>query len=156
MNTDIKFTANDKADLHRYELCQGDSLKISARVPVTSFSSEPLPVVKFFAIDTVTPEEASQTIGPKDFTVTLNETLTTIDLKIVLAPGDTSSLILDSSLGRIQGLQQNEPRYSQPAKRFFYEIQVTGLGVNRSYQGHLIVYTDFIKLNTSGTLPGLT
>jgi len=52
-------------------------------------------------------------------------------------------------------MQKNDPKYYQPAKRFFYEIQVTGFGLNRSYQGYIILFTDFIKLNTAGTLPGL-
>lgn len=155
MLDNVVFSANDSPMSGQLSMIQGDSLKLSARIPLTSFSAAVLPVVRFFAIDVPNPAQSSQSIGPKNFTVTSNLTLTTADLLLVLAPADTETLILDSNLGILLGLSLDDPRYYQAAKRFNWEIQMTGLAVNKSWQGTLVVATDFFKTNSSGTLPGL-
>ncbi len=108
------------------------------------------------AIDSLTPAQSVQAIGPKNFTVTLNTTLTTADLFLVLAPQDTETLILDQNLGQILELSRSDATWFQPAKKLFLEIQLTGLNVNKTWQGDLIIKGDLFKTNTAGTLPGLT
>ena len=153
----IKFSVNDRiSELRNLETIQGDTLKISARIPLTSLASQVLPVARFVAFDALDPAQSSQTIGPKNFTVSLNETLTTADLSLVLAPADTEDLILDSNLGSILKLHPADFRYYQPAKKLFLEIQLTALGVNKTWQGDLTVKGDLFKTNTAGTLPGLS
>ena len=156
MLENVIWKANDTQNIQSLVLTQGDSLKISGRIPLTSLSSEVLPVVNFLAIDKPNPTTATQTIGPKAFTVTLNSTLTTADVSLILAPTDTSALILDEALGMLLGLQPSDSRYFQPAKKFFFEIQLTALYVNKSWQGSLIIQSDFLRTNIYGTLPGLT
>ena len=107
------------------------------------------------AIDSLNPAESVQAIGPKNFTVTLNTTLTTADLSLILAPQDTESLMLDQNLGQILGMSQGDPTWYQPAKKLFLEIQLTGLAVNKTWQGDLTIKGDLFKTNTAGTLPGL-
>jgi hypothetical protein len=137
-------------------MIQGDTLKFSARIPMTSFSAQTLPVVRLLLIDSLNPAESVQTIGPKNFTVTLNTTLTTADLSLILAPADTETLILDQNLGQILGMNQGDPTWYQPAKKLFLEIQLTGLAINKTWQGDLTIKGDLFKTNTAGTLPGLT
>ena len=152
----VKFSVNDRpSELRGLEMIQGDTLKISARIPLTSLTSQVLPVARFVAFDALDPAQSSQTIGPKNFTVTLNSTLTTADLSLILVPADTESLILNSSLGSILGLPPADFRYYQPAKKLFLEIQLTALGVNKTWQGDLLIKGDLFKTNTFGTLPGL-
>ena len=153
----VKFSVNDKpSELRNLVMIQGDTLKFSARIPMTSFSAQTLPVVRLLLIDSLNPAEAVQTIGPKSFTVTLNTTLTTADLSLILAPADTETLILDQNLGQILGMSQGDPTWYQPAKKLFLEIQLTGLSVNKTWQGDLIIKSDLFKTNNAGTLPGLT
>jgi hypothetical protein len=137
-------------------MIQGDTLKFSARIPLTSFSAQTLPVVRLLTLDSLNPAESVQTIGPKNFTVTLNTTLTTADLSLVLAPQDTETLILDQNLGQVLELPRSDAIWFQPAKKLFLEIQLTGLNVNKTWQGDLIVKGDLFKTNIFGTLPGLT
>ena len=152
----VKFSVNDKpSELRSLIMIQGDSLKFSARIPLTSFSAQTLPVVRLLAIDSLHPAESVQAIGPKNFTVTLNTTLTTADLSLILAPQDTESLMLDQNLGQILGMSQGDPTWYQPAKKLFLEIQLTGLAVNKTWQGDLTIKGDLFKTNTAGTLPGL-
>jgi hypothetical protein len=153
----VKFSVNDKpSELRNLVMIQGDSLKFSARIPLTSFSAQTLPVVRLLLIDSLNPAQSVQSFGPKSFLVTLNTTLTTADLSLVLAPQDTETLILDQSLGQILGINQGDPTWYQPAKRLFLEIQLTGLAVNKTWQGDLTVKGDLFKINTAGTLPGLS
>ena len=84
-----------------------------------------------------------------------NATLTTADLSLFLTPQDTELLILDQKLGQVLGIGQDDPGWYQPAKKLFLEIQLTGLAVNKTWQGDLIVKGDLFKTNTAGTLPGL-
>lgn len=152
----VKFSVNDKpSELRSLIMIQGDSLKFSARIPLTSFSAQTLPVVRLLAIDSLNPAESVQAIGPKNFTVTLNTTLTTADLSLILAPQDTESLMLDQNLGQILGMSQGDLTWYQPAKKLFLEIQLTGLAVNKTWQGDLTIKGDLFKTNTAGTLPGL-
>ncbi|MEG4149016.1 hypothetical protein [Microcoleus sp. Pol12B5] len=153
----VKFSVNDKpSELRNLVMIQGDTLKFSARIPMTSFSAQTLPIVRLLLIDSLNPAESVQTIGPKNFTVTLNTTLTTADLSLVLAPADTETLILDQNLGQILGISQGDPTWYQPAKKMFLEIQLTGLSVNKTWQGDLTIKGDLFKTNVAGTLPGLT
>jgi hypothetical protein len=153
----VKFSVNDKpSELRNLVMIQGDTLKFSARMPLTSFSAQILPVVWLLAIDSLNPAESMQSIGPKNFTVTLNTTLTTADLSLVLAPQDTETLILDQNLGQVLELPRSDATWFQPAKKLFLEIQLTGLNINKSWQGDLIVKGDLFKTNIFGTLPGLT
>ena len=152
----VKFSVNDKpSELRNLVIIQGDTLKFSARIPLTSFSAQTLPVVRLLALDSLTPAQSVQSIGPKNFVVTLNATLTTADLSLILTPQDTETLILDQNLGQVLGMGQNDPSWYQPAKKLFLEIQLTGLAVNKTWQGDLIVKGDLFKTNTAGTLPGL-
>lgn len=153
----VKFSVNDKpSELLNLAMIQGDTLKLSARIPLTSFSAQTLPVVRLLAIDSLTPAQSVQSIGPKNFAVTLNTTLTTADLSLVLAPQDTETLVLDQNLGQILELSRSDATWYQPAKKLFLEIQLTGLNVNKTWQGDLVVKGDLFKTNTAGTLPGLT
>ena len=153
----VKFSINDKpSELRNLVMIQGDSLKFSARIPLTSFLAQTLPVVRLLLIDSLNPAQSVQSIGPKNFTVTLNTTLTTADLSLILAPADTETLILDQNLGQILGMSRGDPTWYQPAKKMFLEIQLTGLSVNKTWQGDLIIKGDLFKTNTAGTLPGLT
>ena len=153
----VKFSVNDKpSELRNLVMIQGDTLKFSARIPLTSFSAQTLPVVRLLAIDSLNPAESVQTIGPKNFAVMLNTTLTTADLSLVLAPQDTETLILDQNLGQVLELSRSDSAWFQPAKKLFLEIQLTGLNVNKSWQGDLIIKGDLFKTNIFGTLPGLT
>ena len=152
----VRFSVDDKpSELRNLVMIQGDTLKFSARIPLTSFSAQTLPVVRLLALDSLTPAQSAQSIGPKNFVVTLNTTLTTADLSLILAPQDTETLILDQNLGQVLGMGQNDPSWYQPAKKLFLEIQLTGLAVNKTWQGDLIVKGDLFKTNTAGTLPGL-
>lgn len=152
----VRFSVNDKpSELRNLVMIQGDTLKFSARIPLTSFSAQTLPVVRLLALDSLTPAQSVQLIGPKNFVVTLNATLTTADLSLILTPQDTETLILDQNLGQVLGMGQNDPSWYQPAKKLFLEIQLTGLAVNKTWQGDLIVKGDLFKTNTAGTLPGL-
>ena len=152
----VKFSVNDKpSELRNLVMIQGDTLKFSARIPLTSFSAQTLPVVRLLALDSLTPAQSAQSIGPKNFVVTLNATLTTADLSLFLTPQDTELLILDQKLGQVLGIGQDDPGWYQPAKKLFLEIQLTGLAVNKTWQGDLIVKGDLFKTNTAGTLPGL-
>lgn len=153
----VKFSVNDKpSELRNLVMIQGDTLRFSARIPMTSFSAQTLPVVRLLLIDSLNPAESVQTIGPKNFVVTFNTTLTTADLSLILAPADTETLILDQNLGQILGMSQGDPTWYQPAKKLFLEIQLTGLSVNKTWQGDLTIKGDLFKTNTAGTLPGLT
>lgn len=153
----VKFSVNDKpSELRNLVMIQGDTLKFSARIPMTSFSAQTLPVVRLLLIDSLNPAESVQIIGPKSFTVTLNTTLTTADSSLILAPADTENLILNQNLGQILGTDRGDPTWYQPAKKLFLEIQLTGLAINKTWQGDLIVKGDLFKTNTAGTLPGLT
>lgn len=153
----IKFSVNDRvSELRGLQLIQGDTLKLSARIPLTSLASQVLPVVKFIAFDALDPAQSSQTIGPKNFTVNLNTTLTTADISLILTPADTETLILNSTLGTALDLLQTDPRWYQPAKKMFLEIQITALGVNKSWQGDMVIKGDLFKSNSAGTLPGLS
>ena len=152
----VRFSVNDKpSELRNLVMIQGDTLKFSARIPLTSFSAQTLPVVRLLALDSLTPAQSAQSIGPKNFVVTLNTTLTTADLSLILTPQDTETLILDQNLGQVLGMGQSDPSWYQPAKKLFLEIQLTGLAVNKTWQGDLIVKGDLFKTNTAGTLPGL-
>ena len=152
----VRFSVNDKpSELRNLVMIQGDTLKFSARIPLTSFSAQTLPVVRLLALDSLTPAQSAQSIGPKNFVVALNATLTTADLSLILTPQDTETLILDQNLGQVLGMGQNDPSWYQPAKKLFLEIQLTGLAVNKTWQGDLIVKGDLFKTNTAGTLPGL-
>ena len=152
----VRFSVNDKpSELRNLVMIQGDTLKFSARIPLTSFSAQTLPVVRLLALDSLTPAQSVQLIGPKNFVVTLNTTLTTADLSLILTPQDTETLILDQNLGQVLGMGQNDPSWYQPAKKLFLEIQLTGLAVNKTWQGDLTVKGDLFKTNTAGTLPGL-
>ena len=152
----VKFSVNDKpSELRNLVMIQGDTLKFSARIPLTSFSAQTLPVVRLLALDSLIPAQSAQSIGPKNFVVTLNATLTTADLSLILTPQDTETLILDQNLGQVLGMGQNDPNWYQPAKKLFLEIQLTGLAINKTWQGDLIVKGDLFKTNTAGTLPGL-
>ena len=152
----VRFSVDDKpSELRNLVMIQGDTLKFSARIPLTSFSAQTLPVVRLLALDSLTPAQSVQLIGPKNFVVTLNATLTTADLSLILTPQDTETLILDQNLGQVLGMGQNDPSWYQPAKKLFLEIQLTGLAVNKTWQGDLIVKGDLFKTNTAGTLPGL-
>lgn len=152
----VKFSVDDKpSELRNIVMIQGDTLKFSARIPLTSFSAQTLPVVRLLLIDSLNPAQSVQSIGPKSFVVTLNTTLTTADLSLVLAPQDTETLSLDQNLGQILGMNQGDPTWYQPAKKLFLEIQLTGLSVNKTWQGDLTVKGDLFKTNTAGTLPGL-
>ena len=152
----VRFSVNDKpSELRNLVIIQGDTLKFSARIPLTSFSAQTLPVVRLLALDSLTPAQSVQSIGPKNFVVTLNATLTTADLSLILTPQDTETLILDQNLGQVLGMGQTDPSWYQPAKKLFLEIQLTGLAVNKTWQGDLIVKGDLFKTNTAGTLPGL-
>lgn len=152
----VKFSVNDKpSELRNLVMIQGDSLKFSARISLTSLSAQTLPVVRLLLIDSLNPAQSVQSIGPKSFTVTLNTTLTTADLSLILAPQDTETLILDQNLGQILGINPGDPTWYQPAKKLFLEIQLTGLAVNKTWQGDLIVKGDLFKTNSAGTLPGL-
>lgn len=157
MNLDsVRFSVNEKpSELRNLIMIQGDTLRFSARIPMTSFSADVLPVVRLLAIDSLDPAQSVQSIGPKNFTVNLNTTLTTADLSLILAPQDTESLILDESLGQLLGMSQGDPTWHQLAKKLFLEIQLTGLSINKTWQGDLIVKGDLFKTNTAGTLPGL-
>lgn len=153
----VKFSINDKPnELQNLVMIQGDTLKFSARIPLTSFSAQTLPVVRLLAIDSLTPAQSVQAIGPKNFTVTFNTTLTTADLSLVLTPQDTETLILDQNLGQVLELSRSDATWYQPAKKLFLEIQLTGLSVNKTWQGDLTIKGDLFKTNTAGTLPGLT
>lgn len=153
----VKFLIDDKpSELRNLVMIQGDTLTFSTRIPLTSFSTQTLPVVRLLAIDSLNPAESVQSIGPKNFTVTLNTTLTTADLSLVLAPQDTETLILDQNLGQILELPRSDATWFQPAKKLFLEIQLTGLAINKTWQGDLTVKGDLFKTNTAGTLPGLT
>lgn len=153
----VNFSVNDKpSELRNLVMIQGDTLKFSARIPLTSFSAQILPVVRLLALDSLNAAESVQAIGPKNFTVTLNTTLTTADLSLILTPQDTETLILDQNLGQVVNISQSDPVWYQPAKKLFLEIQLTGLGVNKTWQGDLIVKGDLFKTNIFGTLPGLT
>jgi hypothetical protein len=152
----LSFSVNDKpSELRNLVMIQGDTLKFSARIPMTSFASTTLPTVRLLALDSLNPAQSVQSIGPKNFTVNLNSTLTTADLSLILAPQDTETLILDSSLGQILGMGQSEPNWYQPAKKLFLEIQLTALNVNKTWQGDLTIKGDLLKANTTatGTLP---
>ena len=152
----VKFSVNDKpSELRNLVMIQGDTLKFSARIPLTSFSAQTLTVVRLLALDSLTPAQSAQSIGPKNFVVALNATLTTADLSLILTPQDTETLILDQNLGQVLGMGQSDPSWYQPAKKLFLEIQLTGLAVNKTWQGDLIVKGDLFKTNTAGTLPGL-
>ena len=152
----VRFSVNDKpSELRNLVIIQGDTLKFSARIPLTSFSAQTLPVVRLLALDSLTPAQSVQSIGPKNFVVTLNATQTTADLSLILTPQDTETLILDQNLGQVLGMGQNDLSWYQPAKKLFLEIQLTGLAVNKTWQGDLIVKGDLFKTNTAGTLPGL-
>ena len=152
----VKFSVNDKpSELRNLVMIQGDTLKFSARIPLTSFSAQTLPVVRLLALDSLTPAQSAQSIGPKNFVVALNATLTTADLSLILTPQDTETLILDQNLGQVLGMGQSDPSWYQPAKKLFLEIQLTGLAVNKTWQGDLIVKGDLFKTNPAGTLPGL-
>ena len=152
----VKFSVNDRlSELRNLVMIQGDTLKFSARIPLTSFSAEILPVVRLLALDSLNPAESVQAIGPKNFTVTLNTTLTTADLSLVLAPQDTETLILDQNFGQVLELPRSDATWFQPAKKLFLEIQLTGLNVNKTWQGDLIIKGDLFKTNIFGTLPGL-
>lgn len=152
----VKFSVNDKpSELRNLAMIQGDSLKFSARIPLTSFSAQTLPVVRLLLIDSLNPAQSVQTIGPKNFNVTFNTTLTTADLSLILAPADTETLILDQSLGQILGMNQGDLTWYQPAKKLFLEIQLTGLAVSKTWQGDLTIKGDLFKTNTAGSLPGL-
>ena len=152
----VRFSVDDKpSELRNLVMIQGDTLKFSARIPLTSFSAQTLPVVRLLALDSLTPAQSVQSIGPKNFVVTLNATLTTADLSLILTPQDTETLILDQNLGQVLGMGQNDSSWYQPAKKLFLEIQLTGLAVNKTWQGDLIVKGDLFKTNTAGTLPGL-
>lgn len=152
----VKFSVDDKpSELRNLVMIQGDTLKFSARIPLTSFSAQTLPVVRLLLIDSLNPAQSVQSIGPKNFVVTLNTTLTTADLSLILAPQDTETLSLDQNLGQILGMNQGDPTWYQPAKKLFLEIQLTGLSVNKTWQGDLTVKGDLFKTNTAGTLPGL-
>ena len=152
----VRFSVNDKpSELRNLVMIQGDTLKFSARIPLTSFSAQTLPVVRLLALDSLTPAQSAQSIGPKNFVVALNATLTTADLSLILTPQDTETLILDQNLGQVLGMGRSDPSWYQPAKKLFLEIQLTGLAVNKTWQGDLIVKGDLFKTNTAGTLPGL-
>ena len=152
----VRFSVNDKpSELRNLVIIQGDTLKFSVRIPLTSFSAQTLPVVRLLALDSLTPAQSAQSIGPKNFVVTLNATLTTADLSLILTPQDTETLILDQNLGQVLGMGQSDPSWYQPAKKLFLEIQLTGLAINKTWQGDLIVKGDLFKTNTAGTLPGL-
>lgn len=152
----VKFSVNNKpSELRNLVIIQGDTLRFSARIPLTSLSAQTLPVVRLLAIDSLNPAESVQSIGPKNFVVTLNTTLTTADLSLILTPQDTETLVLDQNLGQILGMSPTDPGWYQPAKKLFLEIQLTGLGVNKTWQGDLTIKGDLFKTNTAGTLPGL-
>lgn len=153
----VKFAINNQpSELRNVIMIQGDTLKISARIPLTSLAAEALPVVRFFATDSLNLPESVQSIGPKNFTVELNTTLTTADLFLVLSPEDTETLILDQSLGQVLGVTStSDATWYQPAKKLFLEIQLTALGINKTWQGDLIVKGDLFKTNSAGTLPGI-
>jgi len=152
----VKFSVNEKpSQLRNLVIIQGDTVKFSARIPLTSFSTQTLPVVRLLALDSLNPAESVQLIGPKNFTVTLNTTLTTADLSLILAPADTETLILDQNLGQVLGMSQGDPTWYQPAKKLFLEIQLTGLAVNKTWQGDLTIKGDLFKTNSAGSLPGL-
>ena len=103
----VKFSVNDKpSELRNLVIIQGDTLKFSARIPLTSFSAQTLPVVRLLALDSLTPAQSVQSIGPKNFVVTLNTTLTTADLSLILTPQDTETLILDQNLGQVLGMDK--------------------------------------------------
>ena len=159
LNT-VRFSINDQpSDLQNIVIIQGDTLKISARIPLTSLSAEVLPVVTFFATDSLNLPESVQLIGPKNFTVTLNTTLTTADISLILSSEDTESLILDQTLGQALEMGQMnmaDSTWYQPAKKLFLEIQLTALGINKTWQGNMVVKGDLFKTNTTGTLPGIT
>jgi hypothetical protein len=112
--------------------------------------------VRLLALDSLNPAESVQSIGPKNFNVTLNTTLTTADLSLILTPQDTETLILDQNLGQVLGMSRGDPTWHQPAKKLFLEIQLTGLSVNKTWQGDLTIKGDLFKTNFAGTLPGLT
>ena len=117
----VKFSVNDKpSELRNLVMIQGDSLKFSARIPLTSFSAQTLPVVRLLLIDSLNPAQSVQSFGPKSFLVTLNTTLTTADLSLVLAPQDTETLILDQSLGQILGINQGDPTWYQTLAGAFF------------------------------------
>lgn len=152
----IRFSINDcPNELTGLQLIQGDTLKLSARIPLTSLTLQALPVARFIALDALNPAQSTQAIGPKDFNVSLNTTIVTADLILLLTPIDTENLILDSTLGAILDLAPTDPRYYQPAKKLYLEIQLTALGLNKSWQGDLIVKGDLFKQNSAGTLPGV-
>lgn len=152
----VKFSVNDlPSELRGLELIQGDTLKLSARIPLTSLASQTLPVARFIALDALNPAQSVQAIGPKDFNVSLNATIVTADLVLILTPIDTENLILDSTLGAILNLTPGDAKWYQPAKKLYLEIQLTALGFNKSWQGDLIIKGDLFKQNSAGTLPGL-
>ena len=139
----VRFSVNDKpSELRNLVMTHGDTLKFSARIPLTSFSAQTLPVVLLLALDSLTPAQSAQSIGPKNFVVALNATLTTADLSLILTPQDTETLILDQNLGQVLGMGQNDPSWYQPAKKLFLEIQLTGLAVSKTWQGDLTVKGD--------------
>lgn len=151
----IKFFVDDKlSELRGLELIQGDTLKFLVRIPLNSIALQTMPVVRFIALDAPNPAQSVQTIGPKDFVGTLNEAIATTDFVLTLAPVDTENLILDSTLGAIFNLHPTDAKWYQPAKKLYLEIQLTALGINKSWQGDITIKGDLFKENSGGTLPG--
>jgi hypothetical protein len=150
----IKFFVDNKlSELRGLELIQGDTLKFLVRIP-NSIVSQSAPVVRFIALDAPNPTQSVQTIGSKDFVGTLNEAIATTDFTLTLNPIDTENLILDSTLGSILNLHPTDAKWCQPAKKLYLEIQLTALGVNKSWQGDITIKGDLFKENSSEALPG--
>jgi hypothetical protein len=150
----IKFFVDDKlSELRGLELIQGDTLKFLVRIPV-NIVPQTVSAVRFIALDASSPDQSMQTIGPKDFVGTLNEAIATTDFLLTLNPIDTESLILDSTLGALLNLHPTDAKWYQPAKKLYLEIQLTALGINKSWQGDIIIKGDLFKENSSEALPG--
>lgn len=145
----IKFFVDNKlSELRGLELIQGDTLKFLVRIP-NSIVSQSVPVVRFIALDAPNPVQSVQMIGPKDFAGTLNEAIAVTDFVLTLAPVDTENLILDSTL-----VHPTDAKWHQPAKKLYLEIQLTALGINKSWQGDITIKGDLFKENSGETLSG--
>lgn len=146
----IKFFVDDKiSELRGLELIQGDTLKFLVRIPLANIASQAAPMIRFIALDVPNPAQSVQTIGPKDFTANLNEVIATTDFTLILNPIDTENLILDSTFGTIFNLHLTDSKWHQPAKKLYLEIQLTALGINKSWQGDIVIKSDFFKENNS-------